>query len=76
VCLIFSLLDKFGDGWGTGHLVLYNSAGDYITKSPDCATNPAFVDPPYCFNPYTNKAGDWVTAVVFGFWPSEAWEVN
>ena len=67
-CVQFLLLDKFGDGWDTAQLYIFNSEYYYNTFSPTCDSS---VITSYCFD----KVGQSITAVVNGYLPDEAWEV-
>ena len=55
VCIMFPMLDQFGDGWDTAHLMLYDSYGLYKTYAPTCTKNPTIAE--YCFNLNPCKAG-------------------
>ena len=66
------ILDQFGDGWDTANLYLYDSYGHYNSYAPNCTVNKRYIE--YCF-PFDAADGDHLTAAVFGFRPSNPWEV-
>jgi hypothetical protein len=66
------ILDQFGDGWDTAKLYLYDSYGHYNSYAPNCTINKKYIE--YCFSSNATD-GDQLTAAVFGFRPSNPWEV-
>jgi hypothetical protein len=66
------ILDQFGDGWDTAKLYLYDSYGHYNSYAPNCTVNKRYIE--YCFSMNATD-GDHLTAAVFGFRPSNPWEV-
>jgi len=73
ICVMFVLVDKFGDGWSTAQFMVYDSCGQSATVQPTCTENPMVV--PYCFDPNTAMEGDTVSGTVFGFRPKFPWEI-
>jgi len=74
VCINFLLMDKFGDGWDSAKLYLFDSYSAYETFAPTCPVNPTYTM--YCFDPELAVDGDYVTAVVNGYNPKKPWEVR
>jgi len=67
-------VDKFGDGWDTAYLMLYDSAMTYYKYDVTCS--PGVVKKSFCFDPATSKDGDFVYATVNGYMPDQPWEVR
>ena len=74
VCIMFRLVDKFGDGWDTAKFYLFDYKATYMTDAPDCVNNPKMVK--YCFNANKDPDGAYVVATVDGFMPDQRWEVK
>lgn len=66
-------MDLFGDGWGSAQLYIYDNYGSYQVAAPTCGQNPLMGE--YCFDPNYSLNGDSVSAYVFGFDVSYAWEI-
>mmetsp|Transcript_5296 Transcript_5296/g.5441 ORF Transcript_5296/g.5441 Transcript_5296/m.5441 type:complete len:993 (+) Transcript_5296:102-3080(+) len=72
-CLRFELLDLFGDGWDTAHLLVLSNTGDHHSYAPSCSENPLVIT--YCFDLNKNNDGDYTILKIGGYSPSRPWEV-
>lgn len=72
LCIDLYLADKFGDGWGSGSLKIFDSHGSYKSFAPACDKA---VSTSYCFDSITARDGDHVTITVLGFEPYASWEI-
>ena len=70
----FFAVDKFGDGWDSAYLMLYDKALNYYKYDLNC--DPSFLRKSFCFDSVTSPDGDFVYATVGGFQPDQPWEVN
>ena len=78
-CLEIRMYDRFGDGWKSVYLLVFDSNAVLTKHQPNCSDSQSPSASSgmvrYCFRQGMSRDGDWVTITTHGFQPRQQWEV-